>query len=103
MALLPEGNCIRPLFCSVNSQKFTFGRVTKIESSSSSNSQINGSLVCDGYFWFLLYCCCVNADAVSAEDRIDGPLSDTLGDMSSDPGENYSIHSVIVACSMLLF
>lgn len=35
----------------------------------------------------------VNADAVSTESRIEGPLSDTLGDMSSDPGKYNNLHS----------
>jgi len=34
---------------------------------------------------------CVDDDTVSAEDKVDGPLSDTLGDMPSDPGENHSL------------
>ena len=38
---------------------------------------------------------CVDCDdnTVSAENRADGPVSDTLGDMSSDPGENDSLDS----------
>ena len=40
-------------------------------------------------------CECVDCDGdtVSAENRADGPVSDTLGDMSSDPGENDSLDS----------
>jgi len=35
---------------------------------------------------------CFDGDAVSAEDKVDGPLSDTLGDVPSDPGENHLLY-----------
>ena len=35
----------------------------------------------------------MNAVAVPVGNRLEGPLSDTLGDMSSDPGKKSSLHS----------